>query len=106
MTEALGRMSLRAKVAQLVFPPVYGDGRNRDEALDLARAGVGGFVFYEGVSPADTAKLVAALREASEPTGLPLVIAADQGSGPGGAGRDGAAASDGLRGGRLGAAHV
>jgi len=83
VTEALGRMSLRAKVAQLVFPPVYGDGRNRDEALDLARAGVGGFVFYEGVSPAATAELVAALREASEPTGLPLVIAADQENGAG-----------------------
>lgn len=83
MTEALGSMSLRAKVAQLVFAPVYGDGRNRDEALELARAGLGGFVLYEGVSPVATADLVAALRDASEPSGLPLIIAVDQENGAG-----------------------
>jgi len=76
-------LSLRAKVAQLIFPPVYGDGRNRDEALALARAGVGGFVLYEGVSPRATAELVAELRAAAEPKGMDLVISVDQENGAG-----------------------
>ena len=83
MEQWVSSLSLRAKVAQLIFPPVYGDGRNRDEALALARAGVGGFVLYEGVSPRATAELVAELRAAAEPKGMDLVISVDQENGAG-----------------------
>lgn len=83
MEQWVSSLSLRAKIAQLIFPPVYGDGRNRDEALALARAGVGGFVLYEGVSPRATAELVADLRAAAEPKGIGLVIAVDQENGAG-----------------------
>lgn len=83
MEQWVSSLSLRAKIAQLIFPPVYGDGRNRDEALALARAGVGGFVLYEGVSPRATAELVADLRSAAEPKGIGPIVAVDQENGAG-----------------------
>lgn len=78
----LSALDLRAKVAQLVFPSFFGDGRDIDRALELAGAGVGGFVLYEGTSPAETAELVARLREASS-SEFPLIVSADQENGAG-----------------------
>jgi len=88
------RMPLRAKVAQMVFASVFGDGRDTDRALELVRAGTGGLVLYEGVSPRETATLIGRLR-AEAKLGLPddlgeadkkalgLAISADQENGAG-----------------------
>lgn len=94
MDGVIGKLPLRAKVAQLVCPPVFGDGRDLGKALELARAGVGGFVLYEGVSPRETAALIARLREesagslpagldASDRDALGLSLSCDQENGAG-----------------------
>ncbi len=92
--DLLARLPLRAKVAHLVFPPVMGDGSDLDKALECARAGVGGFVLYGGVSPRATAELLNTLRDASRKAlpsdlsdadrdALRLMFSADQENGAG-----------------------
>ncbi len=79
------QLSVRAKAAQLVMPWIGGeywatDAAATAAALDLVRAGVGGFIVGPGASPYDVAEKLNLLQRASR---LPLLIAADLESGPG-----------------------
>jgi beta-N-acetylhexosaminidase len=82
---ALGSLTVREKVAQLVMPWIAGEYWANDnaalrEALRLAsEQGVGGFVLGIGASPYDFAAKLNTLQRASR---LPLLVAADLESGP------------------------
>jgi beta-N-acetylhexosaminidase len=86
-------LSLREKAAQLVMPWIAGDywatdAAAMDSALALVREGVGGLIVGVGASPYDIAEKLNLLQQSAT---VPLLIAADLESGPGGRFRGGTA---------------
>ncbi|MBB4635459.1 glycoside hydrolase family 3 protein [Longimicrobium terrae] len=81
----LARLTLRQKVAQLVFPWVSGRGPDADAPemqrmlVSVSRDEVGGFIISTGSPAATAAKLNAAQARAA----LPLLIVSDLETGPG-----------------------
>lgn len=83
--DTLGRMTLEAKIGQMIVEQVRGEYKSGDDPeylriLSLVRdRGLGGLVVYGG-TPQDTARLLNRLQEAAA---LPLLVAADFEGGPG-----------------------